>query len=328
MFSFGIASTEDFGAGRRLTCTSSQQKSPGFAVRRSQGKREYQSGYCDPTPAEVPRHAIRSNLHAALSSLDVRRDRRLDFASGRPCHSALPAATTCFSGSRSSGAVKTPLFAFLARCARPVPRCFSRRMARCQARRALPGPACRSRRAQAQGGRKCTPWDRRQRRSGGRRRRSGATSKPAGSLLSATRTEGGSYTIDPAELHRVFHVARDGHGHVERSVTPNGLAPAPAPESVTLRQLLAERDRLVEEQASAIRDLRQRFDDSEGERRRVQERLTAPLTHRQAGSVPAVAPRLSACAARGGDGGSGDFTVAVARSSGVGGRGRAGGGGP
>jgi hypothetical protein len=34
--------------------------------------------------------------------------------------------------------------------------------------------------------------------------------------------------------------------------------------------------------------LRRRLDDSEVERRRVQERLTALLTHRQTGSVPVV----------------------------------------
>jgi len=34
--------------------------------------------------------------------------------------------------------------------------------------------------------------------------------------------------------------------------------------------------------------LRARLDDSEAERRQVQERLTGLLTHRQAGSVPAV----------------------------------------
>jgi hypothetical protein len=75
---------------------------------------------------------------------------------------------------------------------------------------------------------------------------------------------------------------------MERSVTLEGPEPAPSPETLALRQLLAERERLVEEQAAAIRDLRIRLDESEAERRRVQERLTGLLTHRQAGSVPSV----------------------------------------
>jgi hypothetical protein len=106
--------------------------------------------------------------------------------------------------------------------------------------------------------------------------------------ISATRGEDGSYLIDPAELHRVFRVTHNGHLQMERSVTLGGADPAPSPETLALCQLLAERERLVEEQASAIRDLRTRLDDSEAERRRVQERLTGLLTHRQAGSVPAT----------------------------------------
>ena len=39
-----------------------------------------------------------------------------------------------------------------------------------------------------------------------------------------------------------------------------------------------------------LADLQQRLDASDAERRAVQERLTAALTHRQVGSVPAVAP--------------------------------------
>jgi hypothetical protein len=106
--------------------------------------------------------------------------------------------------------------------------------------------------------------------------------------LSASRAGDGAYMIDPAELDRVFRMARYGNGHMERSVTLEGPEPAPSPETLALRQLLAERERLVEEQAAAIRDLRIRLDESEAERRRVQERLTGLLTHRQAGSVPSV----------------------------------------
>jgi hypothetical protein len=64
-----------------------------------------------------------------------------------------------------------------------------------------------------------------------------------------------------------------------------------SPQAVThehegLRLLLPERE-------ETIRDLRRRLDESETERRRVQERLTALLTHRQSGTVPAVQPTPS-----------------------------------
>jgi excisionase family DNA binding protein len=85
--------------------------------------------------------------------------------------------------------------------------------------------------------------------------------------ISAIRAENGSYLIDPAELHRVFTVTRNGHARMERSVTPDGVEPAPSPETLALRQLLTERERLVEEQASTIRDLRQRLDREAEERR-------------------------------------------------------------
>jgi hypothetical protein len=99
--------------------------------------------------------------------------------------------------------------------------------------------------------------------------------------LSASRGEDGAYMIDPAELDRVFRMARYGNGHMERSVTVVGAEPAPSPETLALRQLLAERERLVEEQAGAIRDLRARLDvadarvEAEAEERR---KLIAILT--------------------------------------------------
>jgi hypothetical protein len=71
---------------------------------------------------------------------------------------------------------------------------------------------------------------------------------------------------------------------MRRSETGNGAGPP-------LVQVMAERDQyrvLAEERQETIRDLRRRLDDSEAERRRVQERLTALLTHQQTGSVPAV----------------------------------------
>ena len=56
----------------------------------------------------------------------------------------------------------------------------------------------------------------------------------------------------------------------------------------TLQCVLEERDRTIAAHEATIRDLRARLDSEVEERRRVQERLTALLTHRQTGSVPSV----------------------------------------
>jgi hypothetical protein len=57
------------------------------------------------------------------------------------------------------------------------------------------------------------------------------------SVISAAKTADGSYEIDPSELARVFPLFRNGAGTMKQSVPP-----------VSLAELLAERDRLVEEQ--------------------------------------------------------------------------------
>jgi hypothetical protein len=100
--------------------------------------------------------------------------------------------------------------------------------------------------------------------------------------ISAARGEDGSYLIDPAELHRVFAVTRDGHPRMERSVTLNGPEPAPSPETLALRQLLADRE-------ETIRDLRQRLDAEAEERRREAEerrRLTMLLADQRPAAIP------------------------------------------
>ena len=104
--------------------------------------------------------------------------------------------------------------------------------------------------------------------------------------LSAIRAEDGSYRIDPAELFRAYPGAGQSNGTLQQSVPVTSEMPAVL--RVERDRLLAEREGLLE----AIRDLRVRLDRSEDERRQVQERLTGLLTHRQAGSVPAVMPRV------------------------------------
>ena len=107
----------------------------------------------------------------------------------------------------------------------------------------------------------------------------------------------GKRVVDTAELDRVFGVrvskvdslasvngtSLDGHAHAAKSNAAHEQATVLLPgEHAALHQLLADRE-------ASIADLRGRLDASEAERRAVQERLTAVLTHRQPGSVPAVA---------------------------------------
>jgi hypothetical protein len=112
--------------------------------------------------------------------------------------------------------------------------------------------------------------------------------------LSATRAADGSYGIDPAELARVFPLTGDSADTMKRSEPGNGhdTYPAISPAEVeALRQRIAE-------QVETIRNLWQRLDAEGEERRRVQERLTGLLTHRQAGSVPLVQKTETASVAR------------------------------
>jgi len=95
--------------------------------------------------------------------------------------------------------------------------------------------------------------------------------------ISAARNEDGGYVIDPAELHRVYPATGDTTVAVKQSDTPNGSDATPSPETVALQRLLDEKDARIADQAEVITDLRKRLD-----------LLTALLTHRQAGSVPAA----------------------------------------
>jgi hypothetical protein len=106
--------------------------------------------------------------------------------------------------------------------------------------------------------------------------------------ISATRNPDGSVTIDASELFRVYPALVTGNTQspVARTVGANDSPPvAGPPDNRVGLELLRER---VAEQAAIIADLQRRLDASEDERRRVQERLTGLLTHRQPGSVPAT----------------------------------------
>ena len=102
--------------------------------------------------------------------------------------------------------------------------------------------------------------------------------------LSASRGEAGEYVIDESELARAYPVTGNGAGTMKQLV-------AGETAGTSLAELRVERDRLLierEDLRETIRDLRHRLDAEAEERRRVQERLTGLLTHRQAGTVPAA----------------------------------------
>jgi predicted MPP superfamily phosphohydrolase len=101
--------------------------------------------------------------------------------------------------------------------------------------------------------------------------------------LSAKRNDNGSYTIDPAELHRVFQpvtAKSNATGTVKQSETPEIQG-----ENQLLRELLKQ----VEGERD---DLRRRLDASEAAREAAAaetRRLTLLLTHQPASS-PAATP--------------------------------------
>jgi hypothetical protein len=113
--------------------------------------------------------------------------------------------------------------------------------------------------------------------------------------LSYTVGEAGERRIDVSELERVFGLRYPqgevpmlngaSSGTVAHAVQSNATH---ASDIAALERLLAEREASIARQDETIRDLRARLDGEVEERLRVQERLTGLLTHRQAGSVPAV----------------------------------------
>ena len=118
--------------------------------------------------------------------------------------------------------------------------------------------------------------------------------------LSYTTDVAGKRRIDVAELGRAFAIrlpaeatSRGGNGALPgnsaHTVRSNDRQYAAA--TMPVGEIAALQAR-ISEQAETIRALWQRLDKSEAERERIQERLNGLLTHRQAGSVPAVFPRV------------------------------------
>ena len=119
--------------------------------------------------------------------------------------------------------------------------------------------------------------------------------------ISAMKNEDGSYSIDPAELHRVFPPASFQNNPEE----PNSNVREPQEQAdfrfengrlkgelTELRERMAalgmQHDRERQQLTDQIEDLRRRLDQSEQERRDKDRQLTALLAHQR--EVPAPAP--------------------------------------
>lgn len=107
-------------------------------------------------------------------------------------------------------------------------------------------------------------------------------------VISAVKNEDGSYTIDPAELHRVFPAASSQNSAAEppsNDIEPSNLVFQNGylqGEVKLLREQLADKDNVIE-------DLRRRLD-AEAEARRIESeerrRLTAILTDQRQEAKP------------------------------------------
>lgn len=78
--------------------------------------------------------------------------------------------------------------------------------------------------------------------------------------LSAARDGFGGYSIEPAELHRVYPATGNATSAVQRSDTATDRDPAPSLETVALQRLIDEKDARIADQAETITDLRKRLD--------------------------------------------------------------------
>ena len=96
--------------------------------------------------------------------------------------------------------------------------------------------------------------------------------------LSATRNEAGGYTIDPAELDRVFPFITGDRAGAMKQVAPgsNGTGSVVG-EDEGLRLLLAEREETIRDLRARLDDMCTRLDASETERRQLSDRLAGLL---------------------------------------------------
>lgn len=112
--------------------------------------------------------------------------------------------------------------------------------------------------------------------------------------ISASKDDTGAWSIEPAELHRIFPPlagARDKQDTLQRDAIPFASLPLQL-ELEMMRERMKGVEALAAERADQIADLRARLDAEAEERRR----LTALLTHQPEKPTPAppVEPALQA----------------------------------
>jgi hypothetical protein len=107
--------------------------------------------------------------------------------------------------------------------------------------------------------------------------------------ISATKTDSGSYEIDPAELHRVFPVAANRNSSYDHDLGQGGTGKISIETGVLRRELellREERDRERGQLSEQIDDLKRRLDQAEQERREKDRQLTALLTDQRTKEQP------------------------------------------
>jgi hypothetical protein len=107
--------------------------------------------------------------------------------------------------------------------------------------------------------------------------------------ISATKTDSGSYEIDPAELHRVFPVAANRNSSDDPDLGQGGTRKISTETGVLRRELellREERERERGQLSEQIDDLKRRLDQAEQERREKDRQLTALLTDQREQQEP------------------------------------------
>ena len=108
--------------------------------------------------------------------------------------------------------------------------------------------------------------------------------------ISATRNPDGSWTIDPAELHRVYPPVSNPNGSTNpksNNHEPRAAGDRTGTELAGLRREVELLREQLDNRDDSIRDLRSRLDAESAERRTAQAQLTALLTdQRTAPTVP------------------------------------------
>jgi hypothetical protein len=95
--------------------------------------------------------------------------------------------------------------------------------------------------------------------------------------ISAAKNDNGAYEIEPSELDRIYPPVAEGDSSANPDLAQDGTPGTAVETEVLCREVELLRERLADKDG-VIRDLRERLDQSEQERREKDRQLTALLT--------------------------------------------------